>query len=434
MEVESQTTAAKSSASDAPVLSATSDGTAPSDGTAASAGSAASADSATSDGTAPSDGTAASAGTADSAGSAASDGTADSAGSAVSDAAPVSDISDFSNVPFAAEAREDLIRLSMQEKYIEKHKRSRSVHSWIASFSKLHTLPIAKRIWIYLACMAGYTALAHVLVELNLTPQFLKEAVGIGCANLVLGLLLVFRTNSAYERWWEGRKAWGQLMNDSRSLSMKVSRYVEIPEKEKAAFGDLVVSFAYALKHHLRDSIPSTDLPGVKPIEELTNAHVPVHIADTMYQIIYKWYRAGFIDSIMLTNLDRHLVTFMDVCGICERIRSTPLALSYRAFIRQGIALNLLAMPLYTSTSLPLYWSIPLTIIASYFLIGLEMIAEEIEDPFGHDTDDLPLDTICERICITVHEIMRRKTAEPKSNDVLKYTKSYPTPKFSSLT
>jgi putative membrane protein len=103
--------------------------------------------------------------------------------------------------------------------------------------------------------------------------------------------------------------------------------------------------------------------------------------------------------SIILVSLDRHLSAYMDICGACERIRSTPLALSYRAFRRQGIALNLIILPLYSASALPLVLSVPISVIASYFLIGLELIAEEIEDPFGHDSDDLPLDTICERIC-----------------------------------
>ena len=335
----------------------------------------------------------------------------------------------IADIPYAEEARADLLR----KKYDDKNKKNRSVLAWIRPFSRLHKLPIAKRIWAYLAIMAVYTAFAHVIVENKLTPQFLKEAANVGGANLVLGMLLVFRTNSAYERWSEGRRLWGQLMNESRSLSLKVSRYLEVPDNEKWDFGELIVSFAYALKHHLRDSIPSIDLPGIRPTEDLAAAHVPVHVTDTMYKIIYRWYKAGFIDSIILNNLDRHLAAYMDVLGACERIRSTPLALSYRAFIRQGIALNLLAMPLYIASSLPIYWSIPLTIIASYFLIGLEIVAEEIEDPFGHDTDDLPLDTICERICVTVHEIMRKKPSISPADDVLKYTKSYPIPKFNAL-
>jgi putative membrane protein len=310
----------------------------------------------------------------------------------------------------------------------------RTIKAWITPFSRVHRMPVFKRIWFYLACMALYTVAAHFVVDKSVTAAFLKEAVSIGCANLILGLLLVFRTNSAYERWSEGRRLWGQLMNESRSLSLKVSHYLKIPDQEKDQFGELIVSYAFALKHHLRDSTPSTNLPGIKPMSELGAAHVPVHVTDTMYAIMNVWYQKSFIDSIILVSLTHHLSAFMDIVGACERIRSTPLAMSYRAFIRQGIALNLLILPLYSASALPLMLSVPISVVASYFLIGLELIAEEIEDPFGTDTDDLPLDIICERICTTVNEIFQKK-ASPVSppSEVLKFTGAFSPPKPNPL-
>ena len=114
---------------------------------------------------------------------------------------------------------------------------------------------------------------------------------------------------------------------------------------------------------------------------------------------------------------------FMDICGACERIKSSPLVLSYRAFIRQGIAINLAAVPWYTATTLPLHWALPIIIFASYFLIGLELIAEDIEDPFGYDGDDLPLDTICDKIRLVVGQIMHEREAKQHDHR-LKYTQS----------
>jgi putative membrane protein len=312
--------------------------------------------------------------------------------------------------------------------------KKRTIKAWITPFSRVHRMPVFKRIWFYLACMALYTVVAHFVVSKSVTAALLKEAVSIGCANLILGLLLVFRTNSAYERWSEGRRLWGQLMNESRSLSLKVSHYLKIPDQEKDQFGELIVSYAFALKHHLRDSTPSNDLPGIKPMAELGTAHLPVHVTDTMYAIMNGWYQKNFIDSIILVSLSHHLSAFMDIVGACERIRSTPLAMSYRAFIRQGIALNLLILPLYSASALPLVLSVPISVVASYFLIGLELIAEEIEDPFGVDADDLPLDIICERICTTVHEIFQKKASlvSPPS-EVLKFTGAFSPPKPNPL-
>jgi putative membrane protein len=109
--------------------------------------------------------------------------------------------------------------------------KKRTIKAWITPFSRVHRMPVFKRIWFYLACMALYTVVAHFVVSKSVTAALLKEAVSIGCANLILGLLLVFRTNSAYERWSEGRRLWGQLMNESRSLSLKVSHYLKIPDQ-----------------------------------------------------------------------------------------------------------------------------------------------------------------------------------------------------------
>jgi len=299
-----------------------------------------------------------------------------------------------------------------------------SLRTWIHPFSKLHRIPVFKRVWFYLALMAAYTTVVHMLVAGNFSSQFFKDASNIAYTSLVLGLLLVFRTNSAYERWWEGRKLWGQLVNDSRNICLKVKMLKNVSDHDKAIFSEFVVSFAYSLKNHLRDATPSKRLPGVKAQADLDTTHIPVQITEAMMSKSQDWYNSGKIDGFQLLQLDPHLHAFLDVCGACERIKSSPLVLSYRAFIRQGIAINLAALPWYAATTLPLHWSLPIIIFASYFLVGLELIAEDIEDPFGYDGDDLPLDTICDKIRIVVAQIVGDRTASKNSEDKLKYTSS----------
>jgi putative membrane protein len=249
--------------------------------------------------------------------------------------------------------------------------------------------------------MAGYTAAVYWLYENIFPARFLKDAANVGYASLILGLLIVFRTNSAYERWWEGRKLWGQLVNESRNLAIKVKKYATASMQEKIHMGQLVISFAYALMRHLRDTNPS---------ENSFDPHQPVMVAETIYDKIQEWYKEGKLDGFTLGQLDQHARAFNDICGSCERIKSTPLAVSYRAFIRQGIALNLLAVPWYSASALPFWWSLPLIIVTSYFLIGLELIAEDIEDPFGNDGDDLPIESICGKISHTVNQILPSQT------------------------
>ncbi len=304
---------------------------------------------------------------------------------------------------------------------------------WIHPFTRLHRIPVFRRVWFYLACVCVYTIIVDWIAEEKVLSEVFKEATNIGYLSAIFGLLLVFRTNSAYERWWEGRRLWGQLVNDSRNLCIKVKCYVDTPDADKARMGELIVSFGYALKHHLRDSRPSKALPGVDPLVAMhTEAHLPAHLAEKVMLKLQQWLSEGKIDEFKLLILDTHARAFMDICGACERIKSTPLAVSYRAFMRQGIALNLLIIPWYMIPQLGLLWSLPVVLIASYFLIGLELIAEDIEEPFGKDGDDLPLDRICNTIQTSVSGILTSVDRDKKYTtslklpdlDPLKYTTS----------
>ncbi len=310
---------------------------------------------------------------------------------------------------------------------------SQMVRLFVLPFTRVHRIPVFKRVWLYMAMMGGYTAFVDWCAEQGgMTAALFKEAGNAAYIGAVFGLLLVFRTNSAYERWWEGRRLWGQLVNDSRNLAIKVHTYTKAPAIERILLGEQIVSFAYALKHHLRDTRPTKDLPGLKPLAKMPpNSHLPSQVALTILSTLGSWHQRGLVSETMLLILDPHARAYMDICGACERIRSSPLAVSYRAFMRQGIALNLLVMPWYVAPQLELFISLPIVMIGAYFLIGLELIAEDIEDPFGEDGDDLPLDTICANIQKSITEITSSESsvlgAAPLEDDLLKYTMSHKT-------
>jgi ion channel-forming bestrophin family protein len=122
--------------------------------------------------------------------------------------------------------------------------------------------------------------------------------------------------------------------------------------------------------------------------------------------LLADWHQRKLIDSVLYLSLDHHARALMDICGSCERIKSSPIAVSYRAFMRQGIALNLLAWPWYLTGEYNWWWSLPPILIGAYFLIGIELIAEDIEEPFGYEGDDLPLDNLCANIKKSVGRIM----------------------------
>lgn len=278
---------------------------------------------------------------------------------------------------------------------------------WLLPFTRMHRIPVFKRVWLYVALMALYTFAVEYIADKNFPSHVIKEAGAAAYSSIILGMLLVFRTNSAYERWWEGRKQWGQLVNDARNICIKVRSYSRVKDAEKARFGELIISFAYALKHHLRGTAPSKPLPGTYDASELEKEHLPVYLAGQVYDRLVTWQQAGNLDGLSLLQLDRHARSLLDICGACERIKKSPIAVSYRAFMRQGIMLNLLTLPWYAVQEFSIWLCLPLNLIATYFLVGLELIAEDIEDPFGYDGDDLPLDNICSDLRNSISSILQ---------------------------
>lgn len=282
----------------------------------------------------------------------------------------------------------------------------KSIGGWLHPFTRFHKIPVSSRVWVYLFIMSGYCFIVSHVANKQFPTHVFKEAGAAAFSSVILGLLLVFRTNTSYDRWWEGRKLWGQLVNDSRNLCLKIRCVKEISPAEQVRLGELVISFAYALKNHLRSSVPNRSLPGLSDLPMLAGVNAPVHLAGKIFEMINQFQLDNKIDGMTRLHLDSHLKAFMDICGACERIKNSPLALSYRAFMRQGITLNLLCLPWYVVPEFSLFWSLPLILVGTYFLIGVELIAEDIEEPFGRDGDDLPLDTICANIQRTITDIL----------------------------
>ncbi len=132
--------------------------------------------------------------------------------------------------------------------------------------------------------------------------------------------------------------------------------------------------------------------------------HRPIQIAGAIYDAVFKWKQDGQIDGWTMLMLDGQIKSFMDICGACERIRNTPLSSSYRALLRHGIALYLLITPFYLIEDIGLA-GLPTFLLAAYFLLGIELVAEEIEEPFGTGGDNLPLERYCATIRDSVREV-----------------------------
>jgi len=277
---------------------------------------------------------------------------------------------------------------------------------WLGILTEFHSTPIFGRIWGTVAAVALYASFVLLIDQYYLHSVETVGAEFHGFLGLILGSLLVFRTNTSYDRWWEGRKLWGQLVNDSRNLAIKVQTCVRAEAAEKQRLGRWLSDFALALKGHLRGGVRLAELPGFAESATAEQPeHVPAFISACIYDQIEAWRQSDQIGGFELLILDAHAASLMNICGACERIQKSPISISYRWFIRQMIAIYLLTLPWGLMESFN-WWTIPAVAMLAYFMIGVEMIAEEIEDPFGMSEDDLLLDDICRTIDRSVMSIL----------------------------
>ncbi|WP_026955055.1 bestrophin family protein [Algoriphagus vanfongensis] len=229
--------------------------------------------------------------------------------------------------------------------------------------------------------------------------------------SFVISLLLVFRTNTAYDRWWEGRKLWGSLVNNSRNFAIKIDAMVPNEDAEsRQFFRRLIPMYAFALKDHLRSkktkySLDDSEGSNKKLFEMDYNKHIPNQIAKQLFGKVNQLHLEGKINGDQLIVLNGEVSSFTDICGACERILNTPIPYSYSAFIKKFIMLYILTLPWGYSFSLG-YFAAPIVAFIFYVLASLELIAEEIEEPFGTDANDLPMDKISQNIEKHVGEIL----------------------------
>lgn len=225
----------------------------------------------------------------------------------------------------------------------------------------------------------------------------------------VLSLLLVFRTNTAYDRWWEGRKLWGKLVNDSRNFVIKINSILpENDVKNRTQIAKYLRFFPHFLANHL--SKESTRLVLDEDFSDLQKElqhHPPAELVFLLTKKLYQLKKENKISDTEMLFLDTQLSGFLDVCGGCERIKNTPIPYSYSSFIKKFIVFYVMALPVANVVNLGGFM-IPITMFVYYVLMSLELIAEEIEDPFNNDENDIPMEAISQNIERSINLILNK--------------------------
>ncbi|RMZ60862.1 hypothetical protein D1632_02490 [Chryseobacterium nematophagum] len=274
----------------------------------------------------------------------------------------------------------------------------------------LHKSDTLKILFPTMILVGAYSyGIAYIELEyLHLTSKSKVSNVGMihSLLGFVLSLLLVFRTNTAYDRWWEGRKLWGKLVNDSRNFAIKINLILGDDVQTAKQIARLLKFFPHFLAKHL--SKESTRLAldeDYSEIEKSLKHHGPSEIVTLLTHKLNHLKKEGKISDIEMVYLDTQLSGFLDVCGGCERIKNTPIPYSYSSFVKKFIILYVLALPIAYVINIGLFM-VPLTVFVYYVLMSLELIAEEIEDPFNNDENDIPMEAIAQNIERNVHQIL----------------------------
>ncbi len=284
--------------------------------------------------------------------------------------------------------------------------------SWLSVFLVKRSDTIRKLLpLIILICLFSLGIAYWEIEHLRLSEKSWVKNVPImhSLLGFAISILLVFRTNTAYDRWWEGRKLWGSLVNNSRNLALKLNALLDENDKEtRVFFRRTIPLYASALKNHLRAettrlALDERDHPELAQLN--SDKHVPNQVAQMMMMRINDLYKSGKISGAQLITLNEELSSFTNICGACERIKNTPIPLSYSAFIKKFIFIYVITLPFGYVFSMG-YYVAPLVGFVFYVLASLEIIAEEIEDPFGTDDNDLPMGKIASNIKKHIAEII----------------------------
>ena len=237
-------------------------------------------------------------------------------------------------------------------------------------------------------------------IERNWNLQIGLEVAPFEIAGAALGLLLVLRTNAGYDRWWEARRLWGGIVNQSRNLAISALAYGPASQPWGERFVGWSAAFAHVARSSLRGEPISSHvaaLIGQEHVGQLASAdHAPSFVALKLACLLRDACEQSSLDRIAFMQIDRERALLVDHIGACERILKTPLPIVYSIKIRRFIALFLLILPFALLHRLSTDWLIPLiTMLVAYPLLALDQIGIELQNPLcTTNLSHLPLDEI----------------------------------------
>lgn len=204
-------------------------------------------------------------------------------------------------------------------------------------------------------------------------------------SGVMLGLLLVFRSAAGYERWWEARRLWGGILNQSRNLVRAGLSYGPVDRAWQDDFARWVAVFAHVARGTLRDQRVLPEVAALLGEAEATRIgateHMPSHVAGRIAAILRRALETGDLDRFAFLAMERERMALLDHVGGCERILKTPIPEVYSVTIRRFVVLYLCALPFAFAAPLDLL-SPAYAILIAYSILSLEQLGAELQNPF----------------------------------------------------
>lgn len=287
--------------------------------------------------------------------------------------------------------------------------------SWFRSLMTVQGTAL-ERIWLRLLLTVACAVAVTVLYETGRIGATLST-LPFSLIGLALGIFLGFRNNTSYDRFWEGRKLWGRMVNVSRSFTRQIQTMVgplpgepaqdEERERVHAELVHRIAGYVHVFRHHLRDETDLSDVEGLLPAPEIealdAESNRPAAVSARTGERLRELWHGGWIHPMHLPVLEASLTEMTGIQGGCERIKATPIPTSYTILIHRIVATYAFALPFGIVDTVH-GWTPVVVLLIAYAFYGLDAIGDEIEDPFGLDDNDLPLSTLSRMIEVNVRQ------------------------------
>ena len=280
--------------------------------------------------------------------------------------------------------------------------------SWLRLVLRLRGTALIRIKWrltavfILASLLTAYEHTSGAKLGLSHTPFSL--------VGLALSIFLGFRNAASYDRFWEGRKFWGLLVNTTRSYAREVVTLVGLTAdpQDGAVHSEVrrlqedmikrMIAYCHTFRQQLRGGADMESLAEYLPAAERPllqrDPNPAMALLASIGERLVEAQRKGLLHVYHLGLIDETLSKLSDIQGGCERIRNTPVPFSYNVEIHRLVGLYCCTLPFALFDSMGLLTPV-VTVLVAYAFLGIDALGDELEDPFGTDPNDLPLSALC---------------------------------------